>query len=233
MNKPIKLGGLGMLDIVELDSSLKLRALGRLRDTRHPFLGLIREKIKLDEFFFPVDKYNLDEVCSQAIKILRIDRQKLWANRSLDSNMQYVNAIKTSRLWSALTPNGRQSLAYMRARLNGRIILGDLSLAECRSLTPFLDTSLYEALNATAPIPLRYVGGLAPLNYSVLRNNKFYDLSQLTSKQIRETRSCLTPIAIFKLGPALNATETVSWGHSLRKITSTRHKDLILRLIHG
>ena len=121
----------------------------------------------------------------------------------------------------------------MRARLNGRITLGDLSLAECRSLRPFLDTSLYEALNATAPIPHRYVGGLAPLNYSVLRNNKFYDLSQLTSKQIRETRSCLEPVAMFKLGPALNVTETVSWGHSLRKITSTRHKDLILRLIHG
>ena len=35
--KSIKLGGLGMLDAAELDSSLKLKALGRLLTTKHPF----------------------------------------------------------------------------------------------------------------------------------------------------------------------------------------------------
>ena len=39
-NKPVHLGGLGMLDIIALDKGLKLRALARLFDTRHQFLAL-------------------------------------------------------------------------------------------------------------------------------------------------------------------------------------------------
>ena len=45
VNLPIKAGGLGMLDIAALDDSLKLRALGRLLETKHPFLKLIKNKI--------------------------------------------------------------------------------------------------------------------------------------------------------------------------------------------
>ena len=53
MNKPIKLGGFGMLDIMELDNSLKLKALGRLEGSKHPMLLLLKNKVNLSEFFKP------------------------------------------------------------------------------------------------------------------------------------------------------------------------------------
>ena len=37
LNKSIKLGGYGMLDVAALDESLKLRAIGRLLTSHHPF----------------------------------------------------------------------------------------------------------------------------------------------------------------------------------------------------
>ena len=41
VTKPICTGGLGMLDVKELDSSLKIKALGRMFATKHPLLSLI------------------------------------------------------------------------------------------------------------------------------------------------------------------------------------------------
>ena len=52
-NTPINLGGLGMLDVVDLDKGLKLKSIARLLETEHPFLKLIRNKIDLTDFFFP------------------------------------------------------------------------------------------------------------------------------------------------------------------------------------
>ena len=233
VNKSLRLGGLGMLDIGELDASLKLKALGRLKSSAHPFLCLIRNKLNLEEFFFPIDKCNLDEIASQAISVLKRDRQKLWQVEQLHSNRQYINAIKTSKIWSALTANGRQSLAYLRIRLNGKIYLDELNETDKNSLRPFLNPDLLKVLNATSRINRNFVAGLDPINYSIVKNDKFYSLEKLTSKQIRDFRADNEPVTEFKIGVTLNPPQALTWGHNLRKVTSTRHKDLILRLAHG
>ena len=51
LNKSIKLGGYGMLDVAALDESLKLRAIGRLLTSHHPFLTLLRNKCSFEDFF--------------------------------------------------------------------------------------------------------------------------------------------------------------------------------------
>ena len=43
----VKNCGLGMLDIAELGDSLKLKALGRLRTSNHPFLRLLNRSRSL------------------------------------------------------------------------------------------------------------------------------------------------------------------------------------------
>ena len=53
VNTPINKGGFGMLDIVELDESLKLKALGRLLNSNHPFLTLIKNSLDFRNFFMP------------------------------------------------------------------------------------------------------------------------------------------------------------------------------------
>ena len=52
VNQPVNLGGLGMLDLKELDASLKIKAFGRLVNSNHPFLRLIKNNLKLNNFFY-------------------------------------------------------------------------------------------------------------------------------------------------------------------------------------
>ena len=42
-----------MIDIVKLDKSLKLKSLGRLENTRHPFLRMIRVNTDTSCSFYP------------------------------------------------------------------------------------------------------------------------------------------------------------------------------------
>ena len=51
INTSTKEGGFGMLDICELDDSLKLKAYGRLMSTRHPFLALVKNSVDYGNFF--------------------------------------------------------------------------------------------------------------------------------------------------------------------------------------
>ena len=60
VNTPLKLGGLGMLDVNELDASLKIKLLGRFLETRHPFLRLICSFLNLNCFFNPKCTTDLD-----------------------------------------------------------------------------------------------------------------------------------------------------------------------------
>ena len=75
VNKPVKLGGLGMLDLAVLDKGLKLKAFARLTVSNHPFLKKIYEKINLSYFFFPESNFELERVSyigTQLLKEIRL-----------------------------------------------------------------------------------------------------------------------------------------------------------------
>ena len=65
VNTPLWYGGLGMIDIEELDASLKLKALGRLVETLHPFLTLLKRQLKLDSFFLPRIESKVETVANK------------------------------------------------------------------------------------------------------------------------------------------------------------------------
>ena len=56
VNKSIKLGGLGMLEVSELNAGIKLRALGRMLTSEHPMLTLLKNKINME------DSMNTEEI---------------------------------------------------------------------------------------------------------------------------------------------------------------------------
>ena len=58
-------------------------------------------------------------------------------------------------------------------------------------------------------------------------------LQGLSSKEIRIARSEKVPIQEFKLGIKLTPSESINWGNRLNKLTSTRHKNTLLRALHG
>ena len=53
MCKPVKLGGFGMLDVSILNESLKIKSIGRMATSDHPFISILREKSSFGNFFHP------------------------------------------------------------------------------------------------------------------------------------------------------------------------------------
>ena len=229
VNKPIKHGGLGMLDISELDASLKLRALGRLGSSKHPMLSILRTFVRTN-FFFPETNLSLDGVISQGVELLKKDRQSLWIDENLYSNRFFVDKIKRTKLTQALSANGRNSLINLYLRNQNKLQIGDLTPTDLQSLARFLHPSLVTA--ATRTITLN-PGQIDEMNMAYYDGVKFTTLSKLTSKQIRTCRSDLDPACITKIGPILTPCESINLFGTLAKLTNTRHKDILLRLMHG
>ena len=231
MNKPIKLGGLGMLDVAELDNSLKLKALGRLERSKHPMLLILRSKLDLSNFFFPTCTVELEDVISRGIELLARDRQALWEEQRLYSNRIFVKSIKDLKLSDIVSRNGKNSIAYFNIRRNRKTKIAELNALEIGSLSPFVNTRLIEAsietLNLNPGTPE------IPSSYLYYNGSSLAPINKLTSKQIRDLRSEKEPICIFKFGHIMAPDEALNWAHNVSRLTSTKHKDLLLRLAHG
>ena len=61
----------------------------------------------------------------------------------------------------------------------------------------------------------------------------FTPVDKLCSKDLRVLRADPTPICLYKIGAIMTPDQALAWGLSVSKITSTRHKDTLLRLMHG
>ena len=230
-NKSIKLGGLGMLNIEELDASLKLKAIGRLRTTKHPMLVSLRDKLNL-EFFFPEDKIKLDSVLSVGLELLRKNRQEGWKSRLMDRDRQYVWCIKNVNINKAVSATGRNSLAYFNIRRTGIRSVHELNENQLETIKPFVNRDLFCAIKETLPIAYNNARDL-DYQYSMIAGSRLQDLSTATSKEIRLSISDKDPITIYKIGVFLTPSEALSLANQINKITSVRHKDILLRLMHG
>ena len=232
VNKSLKHGGLGMLDIKELDASLKLRALGRLLTTNHPFLVMVRNKLDLSDFFNPETRTNLDELTERGIELLKMDRNRHLTSTTLTTNTYFLKGVKQIRIRKLLTNNGHLSLAWHALLVRGIRTINDLSVVELGTLERFIDRQLINNLRAATRLPNNLHAGF-DLSACVIIGDKFRNLATLSSKDIRLSRQDSTPITIFKMGPIMNPLQGMNWGYTLAKLTSTKHKDLILRLAHG
>ena len=230
VNKPLKLGGLGMLNIVTLDASLKLKALGRLLGTNHPFLSLIKAKTNLSDFAYPRISTRIEEIAAGAIDLLRKERAKTMKNPSLETNLAFVRAVKNVTIQSALNRIGKLSLGWHLIRRQMKNKIGDLTEQDLAALRVFLDPDLAARALAIVRINVRPENLISDC---ILVNNKFLSLTALTSKQIRSTLTDNLPILIYKIGPILTPSESLNWCYTLSKLTCTKHKDIIMRLAHG
>ena len=74
-----------MLDVKELDASLKIRALGRILSSQHPFLKILKDKLNLESFFNPKINLNvnIDSVFTKGIELLKEDRDRIRIKREI------------------------------------------------------------------------------------------------------------------------------------------------------
>ena len=230
VNKPIKLGGLGMLDVSELDEGLKLRAVARLLETKHPFLALIKDRIDLDDPLHPKSKTKLDEIAVKGINLLRLDRLRILANPKANRNITILSIVKGASIKNSLNDFGLQSLAFLTLRTRGRQKIGELTDSELRSIERFIDKNLFETASFCIRLNLPQVNVNQGWYFA---GGKIVDIAKLSSKDLRTSRSNLAPLCNFKIGPTLTQSEAINWGNKISKLACTRHKDIILRLMHG
>ena len=109
--------------------------------------------------------------------------------------------------------------------------MGDLRDGELSSLKRFMRGDLYEALERTKDINL--ILNNECHSDLIFYGNKPYQVSKLTSKEFRTYRASKEPICSYKLGCVASPNEVLSWGHSLKKLTSVKHGSMLLRVAHG
>lgn len=231
INTSTKLGGYGMLNLLDLDESLKLRALGRLINSKHPFLKLIKNSITHENFFSPKISISLDEVSVQGLNLLMEDRLKLLGHRELESNRKFLEVIKGIRVRAAVDANGRNSIIYFNLRLQNKLKLGQLNGREIDSIKNFINPELHELLKRTHAINV--TPSIEPSDDVIFYGSKYYSLSKLTSKEIRTHRKIETPICVYKLGAIATPAEVINWGANLQKLTSIKHRNMMLKVAHG
>ena len=214
INKPIKLGGFGMLSVEELDSGLKLRALGRLFTSRHPWLQLIKAKINLDAFFNPCISTKLDKVACHGVELLKIDRRKIWDCETVQLDAKCISLIRQTRLNLVVSDTGKNSIAYFNARRLGLNKISDLNENRLNSLSRFMPRNLVESSRSV--INLRVDLNIDSTRYQSFLNNKLVDLSTCSSKAIREGRTMKDPICIFKGGLINTPIETINWSNKYK-----------------
>ena len=231
VNLPIKFGGLGMLDLMSLDESIKLKSLGRLLTTKHPFLKLAKSKMVLDQFFDPKGGNSSESVTKKGCELLKKDRMKLLSSSKLLGNKFLVNAIREMDIKLALNKEGQQSICYFMLWTRGARLIKDLTDQDLNNLRRFIRPEQFVAFQQARQLHIPVAVPPNPQMYFIKSIPK--DLSKCTSKEIRIERTNPVPMCLFKIGLDLDVNESLSWCHKLTKVTSTKHLNIILKVAHG
>ena len=231
VNTPIKEGGFGMLDIAELDKSLKLKAVGRILDSKHPFISIVKNKLDLENFFEPVLNTGVETLAYQAIALLKEERLKIWSSSELNRDRELMAIIRNTKIRSLLNERGKASVLFFRLWAGGARKVSDLTQQALDSIKIFIDPIKHYKLDLAVGVNVNQVqeGSLK----SLIVNGRFKLLSKCTSKEIRLSCFGKSPILNFKIGLVLEPKESCTWFLRISKLTSTKHKNTLLRLIHG
>ena len=226
-------GGLGMLDVVELDDSLKIRALSRILLTEHPFLKILKERLDLDRYFLPKSNFpkQLETVVDKGLELLSQDRHKLWGTDKLNNDRNLLATIRGLGLREIVDRRGLGSISFFILWSRGLRKVCDLRDQDLEFLRRHIDPLKINKIKRAVNLNV----GPAMENFGQTYYTKIghRPLQGLSSKEIRIARSEKVPIQEFKLGIKLTPSESINWGNRLNKLTSTRHKNTLLRALHG
>lgn len=222
-----------MLNLTELDESIKLRCLSRLQTTRHPLIMQMRRKIDLSDYLNPRCKSKSDAFLTKSLNILSRVRKESSNEPNLAGNRLLIGLIKETPIKNMINRVGKTSLAYFSIRRRGHDQLGLLTRQELRDLERFVDDK--EQLRLAYKI-LETRDWRRPDEadrWTIPGKQKLYYLKNLTSKDIRVITRKWEPICVFKAGIIMNPVTSANYFHKVSKLTSTAHKNAILRALHG
>ena len=243
MTVPLRLGGFGLLDLNSLSESLDARSYGRLITSKHPFLSQLASLINDGNFFNVRLIAPVDNKLLRSLKLLNAERCLMlrWPREDLLTNTNVINVLSNSKLINLLTPQGKQSVSYFLIHRRQRdATIGQVTVQELQSVNRFLiypdlGPLLMDLLNRQLATGI--VHGSMPTKeiYPLRKLRTVVKISQLSSKALRTNRyeDETNVICVYKQDLILDPGEVKSWTGSIRRLTSTRHKNILLRIAHG
>ena len=241
MLAPVSHGGFGMMNIKALMNSLDLRSYGRLLASRHPFLSQLKNQINTKNFFNLNVAALVDDKLKNSIVLLNEDRKSIfkWPTEIIIKDAHLRSIILTHRVSDLLTEAGKRSLPYFA--IHGRVRGASFNQVTIREYTSIERFLIYPELR---PIIRRMLEAghvpnlltpLTALDAYPSRGHALTLITSLSSKQLRVNRSDDndTMQCIYKLGLIMTPGELKSWTLRIKKLTSTRHKNILLRAAHG
>ena len=243
MTVPLNLGGFGMLDLDALSESLDVRSYARLIGSQHPFFSQIVSLLNETNFFNVVINSPVDNKMLRALKLVNAERMMMlrWPTEDLLTNTNFLNVLSSTKLTSLLTPQGKLSVSYFMIHRRQRdATFGQVTLQELRNVSRFL---IYPEIEhfltefVTRQLATVAQVGSMPIReiYPLRKSRNLVKISSLSSKMLRLNSydQDQNIICVYKQDLILNPGEVKSWTKQIRKLTSTRHKNIILRVAHG
>ena len=148
-----------------------------------------------------------------------------------------VGVLSNMRLAKLLTPAGRLSIPYyMIQRRIPNVKVSQLRLTELTNVARYLAyPRLRQILEELIRSQQGVQGNIAVNLIYPTKTRNLVSIETLDSKAI-----CMDSvdeeelmICVFKLGIILTPGELVGWTNQVKQLTSTRHKNILLRLVHG
>ena len=242
MLTPVTMGGFGLIEVRKLADSLDLRSYGRLLCSNHPFLAQVKQLINANDPF-NVTAPIIDNKLKRSLHLLNEQRVSMlkWPADKLLNDNNFVNVVLNARLSQLLTQAGRQSLLYYRVHTrHNHPKVGDITQAEGQGLKRFIKypdlRPLVEACLGQRQVAAANVNvNLDSLNCYPAKSMTLLHVSTLSSKSFRVNKESLEEqvICIYKIGLILDPGEVVSWTRRMKRLTSTRHRNILLRVVHG
>ena len=240
MYTPANLGGFGMVDIKSLGDSLDLRSYGRLLKSTHPFMSKIRDKIRSNDFFNLKFEGQVDLKSIRSLALLNGERLKVlhWPLNILLKDLNFSRMVANLRLRELLNTAGKQSIPYLRIhrRLRGARVR-QVTLIEFQSVERYLKYPLQVLIKELLQrgIVHNLQGSMEDNDIFPTKSKQILPISTLSSKYLRlnEISEEEQIICIYKIGLIMDPGEVKSWTGRLKKLTSTRHKNILLRVAHG
>ena len=235
MLAPVESGGCGLVDIKDLGHSLDVRSYGRLLTSNHPFLKQVKSKLGVADFFNITTLVAVDGKLKASLKSLNEGRRQIfqWPTDEILRNLNLCLNILNIKLKAILNATGKRSLHYFV--LHRRVpdaSLRQLSAQEFNNLQRFIIyPDLCRVIRRLIGINLPINGSLNALEAFPAKDRSVTNVTVLSSKQIRllyrNAENCALKIGTLTPG------ELLSWTRKIKKLTSTRHKNIMLRVVHG
>ena len=207
--------------------------------SKHPMLKQVKELIDARNSFDVRVSGHVDKKLLRSIMLLNNARKSIleWPPQVLNTSSSLKSILTGLNVANLLTEAGKRSIPYFAIHARQRRAkIGMLTDGEFRSIERHL---LYPQLG-----PILRMLRLGPhvalandeinqLTCHIKSQHSVVSIVSLSSKSLRENMIETDPICIFKLGPILTPGELLSWTRKTRKLTSTRHRNILLRAMHG